>query len=77
MRAVVLAEPGCLAWEALHSTSDPRRVVLVEQWESREAWEAHDGLSGIQEIYVPHVLPFVTREIHVSDRLGQIEVLGP
>lgn len=70
MRSVVRAEPGCVSWEALHSTDDPTRIVLVERWASRERWEQHDALEGIQRIYLPHVLPFVTREIHGSSRLG-------
>jgi quinol monooxygenase YgiN len=70
MRSVVLAEPGCVSWEALRSESDPSRIVLVERWESRDAWEKRDSLDGIQKIYIPDVLPYVSREVHVSSRLG-------
>ena len=70
MRSIVLYEPGCVSWEGLQSVNDPSRIVLVERWESREAWEAHDAMASIQQIYLPHILPYVTREIHVSERLG-------
>ncbi|GIH71594.1 putative quinol monooxygenase [Sphaerimonospora thailandensis] len=69
MRPLCLAEPGCVSWEALHSTADPAEFTLVERWESREHWEAHGELDAIQKVYLPEILPRVTREVHPSDRL--------
>jgi quinol monooxygenase YgiN len=69
MRPVVQAEPGCVSWEALHSTSDNTKFTLVERWETEALWEAHGNLSAIQDIYVPEIVPRVTREIHPSTRL--------
>ncbi|HVK22683.1 MAG TPA: antibiotic biosynthesis monooxygenase family protein [Actinokineospora sp.] len=69
MRPMCLAEPGCVSWEALHSEADPRRFTLVERWETRELWNAHDDLAAIQSVYLPEILPVVDREVHVSRRL--------
>lgn len=70
MRPLCLAEPGCVSWDAYHSRADRRRFVLVERWESEELWEAHGELSAIQDVYLPVILPRVTREVHPSARLA-------
>lgn len=69
MRPLCLAEPGCVSWEALHSTAEPTVITLVERWETKAHWEAHGELSAIQTVYVPDVLPFVSRVVHPSRRL--------
>ncbi|WP_047258289.1 putative quinol monooxygenase [Chromobacterium subtsugae] len=70
MRPLCLAEPGCLLWQAYHSQAHPLRFVLVEHWESQAHWEAHGKLSAIQGIYLPEVLPRVSRAAHPSVLLG-------
>ncbi|MFI1202780.1 putative quinol monooxygenase [Streptomyces sp. NPDC020883] len=40
MVTLSLAEPGCLSWNYL-DPDDPRSWVVVEEWEPREASEAH------------------------------------
>ncbi|MEJ8674892.1 antibiotic biosynthesis monooxygenase family protein [Chromobacterium amazonense] len=70
MRPLCLAEPGCLLWEAYHSQADASLFVLVEHWQSRGHWEAHGQLAAIQTIYLPDVLPRVTRMVHPSILLG-------
>ena len=37
------AEPGVLFFEALRSGSEPRALLVVERYASREAYEAHKG----------------------------------
>jgi quinol monooxygenase YgiN len=64
MRVACLSEPGCLAWDAYQSHETPERFFLVEHWASKALWEAHDTLSAIQDIYLPEILPRVTREVH-------------
>ncbi|MFJ6012212.1 putative quinol monooxygenase [Streptomyces sp. NPDC092952] len=66
MRVLCHAEDGCVAWEAYHSQDDPGRFVLVERWESRRHWEAHDAGEAIQDIYLPEIMPRVEREVHPS-----------
>ncbi len=70
MRPVCLAEPGCVSWEAYQSQESTGQFVLVEHWQTRQHWEAHDALSAIQDIYIPEILPRVTREVHPCTPLG-------
>jgi quinol monooxygenase YgiN len=35
------AEPGCLHYELLQNVSDPTDFTFVQEWESKEAFEAH------------------------------------
>jgi quinol monooxygenase YgiN len=70
MRPMCLREPGCVSWDAYHSEADPQRFVLVERWESEEAHRAHGELAAIQQVYLPVVLPRISREVHHSRRLG-------
>jgi quinol monooxygenase YgiN len=46
MRPMCLGEPGCVSWDAYHSEADPQRLVLVERWESEDAWRAHGELAS-------------------------------
>lgn len=70
MRPLCLAEPGCVQWDAYQSLEEPAKFVLAEHWQTREHWEAHGDLSAIQEIYLPEILPRVSREVHPSRLLG-------
>ncbi len=72
MRPLCLAEPGCARWEAYRSQDEARRFVLVEHWQTRAHWEAHGELSAIQSIYLPEILPRVTREVHPSSMLAPL-----
>lgn len=63
------AEEGCVRFEVYHSEADPRRFLLCEHWRDREDWEEHRKRKTVTEIYVPQVLPLVTREAHVSTML--------
>ena len=71
MRPMCLAEPGCVSWEALHSTADSGVFTLVECWESEEVWQAHGELDAIQKVYIPDIVPRITREVHPSTCLGR------
>ena len=60
------AEDGCVRFEVYHSEPDPRRFLLVEHWRSKADWEEHRTRKTVTEIYVPQVLPLVTRDAHIS-----------
>ena len=60
------AEDGCVRFEVYQSEADTRRFLLVEHWRSREDWESHRTRETVTQIYVPQVLPLVTREPHIS-----------
>lgn len=63
------AEPGCDVFEATHSQSDPTIFMLIERWESKEAWEVHKTAEAFTQIYQPQVLPLVERVPHFVDIL--------
>ncbi|MBI3466686.1 MAG: antibiotic biosynthesis monooxygenase [Planctomycetes bacterium] len=58
------AEDGCVRFEAYQSEADPKRFLLVEHWRTKDDWEAHRTRQTVQEIYIPQVLPLVTRDAH-------------
>ena len=60
------AEDGCVRFEVYHSEADSRKFLLCEHWRSKEDWEIHRTRQTVQKIYLPQVLPLVTREPHVS-----------
>ena len=62
-------EPGCLRFDAYHSTAEPRRFTLVEHWESQAALEAHRLAEAYTTIYKPHVMPLIEREGHPATLL--------
>lgn len=70
MRPLCLDEPGCLSWEAFHSTADPRVFTLVEAWETEQSWEEHGEGEAIQTIYLPQICPHAERAVHPSRRVG-------
>lgn len=53
-------EPGCLKFDVYHSKEEPT-FVLVEHWESEDAWKAHREAKAYTEIYQPQILPRVER----------------
>lgn len=65
----VLAEPGCLRYEALQTVGDPTSLVLVEHYRDRAAADAHVASAHYQEFVVERIRPLLT------DR--QVEVLRP
>ena len=63
-------EPGCLSFEVCHSQNNSQIYMLIERWESKEAWEVHKTAKAFTEIYQPQVLPLVDREPHFSEILS-------
>jgi quinol monooxygenase YgiN len=62
-------EPGCLTFEVCHSENDSRVYILVERWETKEAWEVHKTAQAFTTIYQPQVLPLVERVPHFCEIL--------
>lgn len=54
-------EPGCLSFEVCHADNEEQVFILIERWESKEAWEVHKTAQAFTEIYQPKVLPLVDR----------------
>jgi quinol monooxygenase YgiN len=62
-------EPGCVSYSAFHSQADPKLFMLIERWESQQAWEEHRTRKAVTEIYLPQVIPLVDRVPHISTLL--------
>lgn len=63
------SEPGCRQYDVCHSQSDPKVFLLIERWESKEAWEVHRTAEAYVTLYQPKVIPLVDRVAHISDIL--------
>ena len=60
-------EPGCERFEVYHSQADTRQFLLVEKWETQKALDRHKKAKAFIELYIPKVIPLVSREPHPSD----------
>lgn len=54
-------EPGCVQFTVCQDLDDPQTFVLFEQWATKADWEVHKQAESFQTIYLPLVLPKVTR----------------
>lgn len=62
-------EPGCERFEIYQSQVDKQQFFLIERWGNQEQLDAHREAHAFKNIYVPHVLPLVSRFPHPSDKL--------
>ena len=62
-------EPGCVRFEVYHSRSDTRQFLLVEQWQTEADIDRHREAKAFTGLYLPKVIPLVTREPHLCERL--------
>jgi len=65
-------EPGCVRFEVYHSQSDKLQFLLVEQWETQDDLDTHKLAKAFTELYIPKVIPLVTRVPHPSDLLWPV-----
>ena len=49
LKPLVLAEPGCLQYDLFADASHENKFVLVEQWTSQAALDAHDQTAHMVE----------------------------
>ena len=52
-------EPGNLGYEICHSTEDPRHVILLERYVSRDALDAHRETSHFKELALGRIIPLL------------------
>ncbi len=64
MRKHTIDEPGCIDYRFWSATDDPNAILLFEQWEEREALDAH--LEG------PHMAAFLAQVAPALD--GALDV---
>ena len=58
IRPQILAEEGCVQYEYCPSAADENKIILVEQWDSREAQKVHldqPHMAGIYAAEKAHV----------------------
>ena len=60
-------EPGCERCEVYHAQADTRQFLLVEKWETQKDLDRHKKAKAFTELYIPKVIPLVSREPHPSD----------
>ncbi len=51
IRPQILAEKGCVQYEYCPSAADENKIILVEQWDSRQAQKIHLDQPHMQGIY--------------------------
>ncbi|MDA7771353.1 putative quinol monooxygenase [Pseudomonadales bacterium] len=66
-----LQEPGCERFEVYHSNTDPALFMLIERWASQQALDQHRDGAAFQQIYLPNVIPLVSRSPHLCQILTQ------
>lgn len=64
-----LTEAGCVRFDVFHSASDLQFFLLIEEWETDGHLAAHKEAPAFAEVYVPNVLPLVSRTPHPSTRV--------
>ena len=60
-------EPGCIRFEVYQSQTEIRQFFLVEQWQTQEDLDQHKQAAAFTELYIPKVIPLVSRVHHPSD----------
>lgn len=64
-------EPGCIKFAVHRDVDDPDVLLVIEQWESREAYDSHLKQSHLQELNETMVPLFAgVPRISVSTSLG-------
>jgi quinol monooxygenase YgiN len=68
LAAAALTEPGCLAFTAYRQLDDDRNVVLLERYESRQAFADHRDSPHFHEIVQGQLLALLEhREVESYD----------
>jgi quinol monooxygenase YgiN len=68
LAAAARTEPGCLAFEIYRGTEDPRRVILLERYTSRDALAAHRETPHFSELALGRIVPLLeSREVELYD----------
>ena len=61
--------PGCERFEVYQSQNAPESFFLIEQWASQQDLDQHRQALAFQELYIPKVLPLVTRQAHACSKI--------
>lgn len=68
LAALVRSEPGNLEFEIFHGPRDPRQVVLLERYASREALDAHRKTPHFADLVLEQIVPrLASRAVELYD----------
>lgn len=66
LRALSLAEPGCVGYQAFQKADEPTSLVLVEHYRDADAQRAHVNSPHYQEYVVERIRPLLTaRQVEI------------
>lgn len=66
--ALVLEEPGCVAFEVYRSVDDGRRFLLLEKYVDRAAFDAHRATDHFTEVAIKQIRPLLDdRSVEILD----------
>ncbi|MDA1372716.1 MAG: putative quinol monooxygenase [Proteobacteria bacterium] len=65
-------EPGCVRFEVYQSQSAVQQFFLIEQWETQADLDKHRQAKAFTELYIPKVIPLVSRVPHPSDLIWPV-----
>ena len=66
--ALVLEEPGCLAFEVYRSVDDRRRFLLLEKYVDQAAFDAHRETEHFAQVAIKQIRPLLDdRSVEVLD----------
>ena len=65
-------EPGCVRFEVYQSQSDVQQFFLIEQWETQADLDKHRQAQAFTELYIPKVIPLISRAPHPSDLIWPV-----
>ena len=66
--ALVLEEPGCMAFEVYRSVDDRRRFLLLEKYVDQAAFDAHRETEHFSEVAIKQIRTLLdNRSVEVLD----------
>jgi quinol monooxygenase YgiN len=57
------AEPGCISFDAYRKLDEPGKYVLLERYDSREAFAAHRESAHFEEFVLGGIAPRLERRV--------------
>ena len=66
--ALVLEEPGCMAFEVYRSVDDRRRFLLLEKYVDQASFDAHRETEHFSEVAIKQIRPLLDdRSVEILD----------
>jgi quinol monooxygenase YgiN len=66
LRALSLAEPGCIGYQVFQKAEEPTSFVIIEHYRDEDAQQAHANSPHYQEHVVQRIRPLLTaRQVEI------------